>query len=170
MKKVLLILAIVFIQGCATAYQKQGFSGGYTETQLDTNVFKVNFAGNGYTGRERASDFALLRCAELTLDNGYNYFATIDSNQSTTNSSYTTPTQTYGTATAYGNTAYGTSTTYGGQTFHISKPSSSHTIVCFKEKPKGFSYNAKFIKKSLKAKYGLVDPIVKKETHNNAVK
>jgi hypothetical protein len=153
----ILSLALV-LSSCATAYQKEGATGGYTETQLDTNVFQVTFSGNGYTARQRATDFALLRSAELTLENGYNYFVIIDANQYSKNSSYTTPTTTYGSATAYGNTAYGSATTYGGQTYHISKPRASNTIVCFKEKPEGFSYNANFIENSLKEKYQLNKP------------
>lgn len=157
MKPLAILVIALSIQACATAYQKQGFSGGYTETQLDENVFKVSFAGNGYTGREKASDFALLRSAEVALEHGFQYFVAIDSEQYSRNSTYTTPTQTYGTATVYGNTAYGQATTYGGQTYHISKPRSSHTIICFKEKPEGFAYNAAFIQKSMKEKYGIVD-------------
>ena len=53
--------------GCATAYQPQGLSGGFTETQLAPDVWRVSFSGNGYTKGERAEDFAMLRSAELTL-------------------------------------------------------------------------------------------------------
>jgi hypothetical protein len=92
-----------------------------------------------------------------------NYFVTFNSQQYSKNSTYTTPTQTYGTASVYGNTAYGSSTAYGGQTYNISKPRASHTIACFKEKPKGFSYNAKFLQKSMKAKYGIINPVIKQQ-------
>jgi hypothetical protein len=155
---VIIILFATFLQGCATSYKANGFSGGYSETQLDENVFKVTFRGNGYTRKERAADFTLLRSAELTLEHGYQYFMVVDSNSSTSRSSYTTPTTSNTTASVYGsgNYAYGnaTTTTYGGQTYNISKPSSSNTIVCFKEKPpSGFSYNANFIFKSMTEKY-----------------
>ena len=49
----------ILLVGCGTAYQKMGFTGGYTETQLGENIFNVSFQGNGYTSRERASDFLL---------------------------------------------------------------------------------------------------------------
>jgi hypothetical protein len=161
----ILVLAVVvalLIQGCATTYQSSGFSGGYSETQLDENVFNVSFRGNGYTGRERVADFTLLRSAELTLEHGYNYFAVIDANSYTSNSTYTTPTTSYTTGSAYGtgNYAYGsaTTTTTGGQTYNISKPSSSNTIVCFKEKPANvFTYNANFIYKNIRQKYDIKD-------------
>lgn len=164
--KDLLVIAIVafLVQGCATGYHSSGFSGGYSETQLDENVFKISFRGNGYTGRERVADFTLLRSAELALENGYKYFVIIDANSYTSNSTYTTPTtsHTTGSAHTYGNHTYGsaTTTTTGGQTYNISKPSSSNTIVCFKEKPEeGFSYNAEFIYKSITQKYGIKKPV-----------
>ena len=135
MRKIGLIAAILILSGCATDYQRQGkalvgwWDGyGYSSTQIDTNVFQVTFNGNAYTGRERASDFALLRSAELALENGYEYFFIIDAQQYSKNSSNATPT---------------TSTT------NIS----TNTIVCFKEKPEEFSYNARFIEKSLQKKY-----------------
>ena len=159
---VLLLLAALFLNACATSYQNTGFTGGYSETQLDENVFKVSFRGNGYTSRERASDFALLRSAELTLQNGYAYFVIVDEESHTRNSTYTTPTTSNTTANVYGsgNYAYGTATTTtsGGQTYNISKPSNSNTIVLFEEKPEsGFSYNAEFIYRELREKYGIKD-------------
>ncbi len=165
MKNLILIAFVVlFLQGCATTYQKSGFSGGYSETQLDENVFNVSFRGNGYTGRERVADFTLLRSAELTIENGYKYFAIIDANSYTSHSTYTTPTtsHTTGSAYGYGNYAYGsaTTTTTGGQTYNISKPSSSNTIVCFKEKPESvYTYNAEFIFKNIRNKYGIKNAV-----------
>ena len=81
MKKILLVLAIgVFIAGCATDYQKDGFSGGFSETQMSENVWRVHFKANGFSSMERATDFCLLRSAELTLENRYKYFAIVNEN------------------------------------------------------------------------------------------
>jgi hypothetical protein len=168
----ILLVSSVLLSGCSTTYESNGFSGGYSETQLDENVFKVAFRGNGYTGRERVDDFTLLRSAELTIQSGYKYFVIVNANSYTSNSTYITPTiattnvnaNSYGTANIYDNNAtynentYGTATTTvsGGQTYNISKPSSSNTIVCFKEKPTtGFSYNAEFIFKNITKKYDI---------------
>jgi len=165
MKNLIVIaITVLILQGCATSYQKTGFSGGYSETQLDENVFTVSFRGNGYTRRERVADFTLLRSAELTLESGFQYFAIIDANSFTSNSTYTTPTTSHTTGTAYGsgNYAYGSATTRttGGQTYNISKPSSSNTIVCFKEKPESiFTYNAIFIYKNIRQKYEIKDAV-----------
>lgn len=165
------LAVIAVLGGCATAYQPKGATGGYWSSQFDSNVFQVTFKGNGYTDREKANDFALLRSAELALENGYQHFVIVDGQQYTKDSSFTTPTtattninsNTYGSAYGNGNTTnyygntYGTATTTvsGGQTFHISRPTASNTIVCFKEKPEGFSYNAEFVARSLRGKYGL---------------
>ena len=157
---IVVFLMVVLVLGCATPYKSSGFRGGYSETQLDENVFKVSFRGNGYTGRERASDFALLRCSELALQHGYKYFVVVDASTYSSNSTFTTPTTSRTTANAYvyGNQAHGNATTIttGGQTYTISKPSASNTIVCFVEKPdEGFSYNAEFIFRSISEKYGI---------------
>ena len=162
MMKLLPLLFIgVLLSGCATAYQPQGLSGGYSETQLGENLFQVSFRGNGYTRSERASDFALLRSAEVTMGNGFRYFIVVESGKDSSLSTYTTPTQSYttGSAYSYGNTAFGsaTTTTYGGQTYMIRKPSTINTILCFTEKPEvaGFVFDAEFVTKSLQQKYGL---------------
>jgi hypothetical protein len=162
MRALIAVFFTVFLSACATTYQPDGFSGGFSETQLDTNVFRVSFRGNGMTRAERAEELALLRSAELTLKNGFTHFVVIYSQSRERHGSYTTPTQSYTTAnaTAYGNSAYGTAqtTTYGGQTIHISRPSTTNTIMCFKGKPdiQGLVYDAQFLCNSLGGKYEAV--------------
>tara|TARA_R110001583_G_scaffold70105_1_gene198658 strand:+ start:96 stop:593 length:498 start_codon:yes stop_codon:yes gene_type:complete len=165
MKKLLTILLVAIImQGCATTYQSNGYTGGYSETQLDENVFKVSFRGNGFTRKDRTEDFTLLRSAELAIKNGYNYFVIINGGTDISTSTHTTPTTYNTTASVYGsgNYAYGTARTtqYGGQSYNVSKPSTSNTIVCFKEKPKDvMSYNANFIYKNVRNKYDIQDDL-----------
>lgn len=176
----IILLSLVYI-GCATPYQKDSLMGGFSETQLNENTFLVNFRGNGYTNRQRARDFTLLRSAELALENGFQYFIVVDSSNYLEQSSYTTP----GTATTTGNisgTSYGnvygnsygynnnyqlnttsnyqlnSTTTYTPPTTHIiSKPGSTNKIVCFKNKPdiNGEVFNAQLIYSSLQRQYGL---------------
>lgn len=151
-------LLALFFCGCATPYQQSGLIGGFSETQLDDNAWTVTFKGNGYTSRERATDFNLLRCAELCIENGYKYFVIVDGKEYSKQGSYTTPTSSYttGSAYAYGNNVYGSATTqnYGGHTYNISKPTTSNTILCFKDKPaiNAMVYNAEFIRKSIREK------------------
>jgi hypothetical protein len=162
---------ILALGGCATAYEPNGWSGGFAESQLDTNVFNITFKGNEYTDREKANDYALLRSAEVALQNGYQYFVIIDAQEYSEDSTYVTPTTSttnahsnasgaaydIGDVTIYNGNRNGTSTTTvsGGQTYDISKPRTSNTIVCYNDKPAGFSYNAQLVATSLKQKRGI---------------
>ncbi len=158
---IILVTFAVILSGCATPYHKKGLMGGFSETQLGENIFRVTFKGNGFTSPERASDFTLLRSAEVALENGFKYFIIVDSEKYTEIEAFTTPTTSYTTGSVYGDGSYAhinaTTTTYGGQTYFISKPSSTNTIVCFKEKPKidGVVYDAELIVRSIRDKYGI---------------
>lgn len=162
MKALVAVFFTFFLSACATPYKTDGFMGGFSETQLERNVFRVSFRGNAFTRPERVEEMTLLRSAELALKNGFTHFAIIDSQSRVKLGSVTTPTQSYSTAnvTAYGNSAYGSAqtTTYGGQTLNYAKPSTTNTIICFKEKPdiKGLIYNAQFLCNSLGGTYGVV--------------
>jgi len=160
-KIVVLALVGLILAGCATPYQSQGLIGGFSETQLDENVFQVSFKGNAYTSSERAADFTLLRSAELTMENGYRYFIIVDSVRDSQAGAYTTPTRSHTTGSVYGagNYAYGSAftTTTGGQTYFYSKPRSTNTIVLFREKPEidGLVYDAKFVSGSIRQKHDI---------------
>lgn len=166
MRTISLIAVMLILSGCgATPYQRigaggyLGASGGYSSTQLDANVFEVMFKGNSDTSRNRANNFVLLRSAELAIENGYEYFVIIDTQQYSKNSIFTTPTTSTTKITPnIDGTATAKTIMDGGKTHLVSEPRSSKTIVCFNEKPEGFSYNARFIEKSLKKKYQLNKP------------
>jgi hypothetical protein len=66
------VCLIVFLSGCATPY---GTLGGSSETQLAPDSYRVLFSPTGYISWDLAYKVALLRCAELTVENGYRYFA-----------------------------------------------------------------------------------------------
>jgi len=139
----------VALGGCATGYHRERFSGGFSETQLDYNMWRVSFAGNGYTNSERAADFALLRGAELALNGGFTHFAIADAASSTSDALITTPTQSFTTGAH--------TTTYGGYTFVVSAPTATNTIVCFNGKPdiQAIVYDAHFVYESITHKYGI---------------
>lgn len=130
------ILTLIILSGCATSYQPNAITGGYSETQLSENSFSVNFRGNGYTSRERVEDFTLLRSSELALKNGFNYFVL-----------------------ASDNIDYDYSVdSYSKKNYDVTKyPTSSYKIICFKEKPSGniMVYSAEFISKNIKDKYSI---------------
>jgi hypothetical protein len=162
-----LSIFIFVISGCTgTAYQKSGLTGGFSETKLGENMYQVNFRGNGFTSRERAADFTLLRSAELTINEGYQYFSITSGESSTDISFHKTParTRTDFNATTYGNSYTNTAQTYGtartrttgGQVYSVSSPRQSNTIIMFHEKPDDIEpYDARFIYQSIRKKYGM---------------
>jgi hypothetical protein len=161
MLKLLSVTGVVLLLASCTPYQQSGFMGGYDETQLSENMFSVNFRGNAYVSSSRAEDYTHLRSAEVTLENGFRYFAIVDSNSQISSSSYSVPTTatTTGSALTTGNvTNFNANTTYsGGGTYSVSKPNAKNTIVCFKEKQNNIMglFDAVFVSKSLRKKYDL---------------
>jgi len=151
-RSVFLLSFVLIVTSCATPYQAANFVGGFSETQLDIDLFTISFNGNGYTSSERASDFALLRCADLSLENNYLFFKIIDS-QSNIKTTYSVTTDSNYDANSFGRSIYGNSTSRTNvQT--IEKPTISITIRLLKEKADG-TYSASFISKSIRAKYSI---------------
>lgn len=62
------------LAGCVTAYQPLGATGGYKDQRLEKDTYEVSFFGNGNTSRQAVFKYFLHRCAELTLEQGYEYF------------------------------------------------------------------------------------------------
>lgn len=157
---IVVMVGATVLSGCATAYQQQGFSGGYSETQLAPDVFRVNFKGNGYTSAERTQDFALLRAAESSLEKGFRYFALLDGSASSKTSTFITPgsSTTTGSFSGVGNSvSYSGQSTYTpGQMFFISKPEAGLLVKGFTTQPKDvYTFDAEFLRQSLKRKYNL---------------
>ena len=81
------------LAGCATPtpYQPnipgQKTSGGYSEVRIEPNRWRVTFAGNSLTARETVEGYLLFRAAELTVQQGYDWFSIVD--RSTQRSGYT---------------------------------------------------------------------------------
>jgi hypothetical protein len=64
---VLMHAMALLVSGCATSYQPESFTGGFTDVMTAPDSALVTFKGNGYTGTDRVIQMAMLRCAELTL-------------------------------------------------------------------------------------------------------
>lgn len=170
MKTSFCFLCAVLLAGCATPYSSQGLFGGFSDTRLAPDLFRVTFCGNGYTSSERVQDFALLRACELTLSNRFTCFALLDSRAGCTSSSYTTP-ATAETITSGGGTTYGTLnqgqyyghtylnttsyTTYTpGQTHTFYHPNAGLLFQTFRDKPETlFTFDAAFLRDQLSTKY-----------------
>jgi len=153
----ILIITLVLL-GCSTAYQSDGFTGGYIETRLAPDIYEVTFNGNGYTSARQTKDFAMLRAAELCQKNGYKYFVVIGRENSVSKQTYQTAGQTYTTYPAHVNgTYYGSSINVPGQTYEFEKPSSDMTIKMLKDKPVNVDvfFDAAYIISSLKSQYNI---------------
>lgn len=83
LKPVLLAAAAALaLSACATAtpYAPAGADSryGYSEQRIDSDRFRINFAGNSVTSRDQVEMGLLLRAAELTRESGYDWFATVN--------------------------------------------------------------------------------------------
>lgn len=81
--RVVITCAFLVVAGCATDYQKNGLTGGFAEKQLDGNIWRVGFSGNGYTNYETVQTYWLYHCAELALANGHSGFEILSNIQLT---------------------------------------------------------------------------------------
>lgn len=94
---VAVLLAGAGLAACATAtpYQPnvpgQAVSGGFSDQRLDATHFRVTFAGNSLTSRETVERYLLYRAAELTADQGYDWFATVEKQVDRSSRTYVTP-------------------------------------------------------------------------------
>lgn len=158
----LILLGVICGFGCATPYKSAGIMGGFSQRRLAEDMFRVNFRGNGYTSRERTQDFAMLRASELTLENGFKFFAVIDEENTTRVSTYTTSGTAHTTGSAFVNgpfVTYSGHTTYDPPTTHfIFKPRTGLLVRCFPEKPDGvYVFDAAFVRESIRAKFKIRD-------------
>lgn len=70
-------VALLLFSGCTTGYNRMNafsITGGFSDKALGKDVWRVEFSGNGYTTSETAQCFWLYRCAELTLEQGFDGF------------------------------------------------------------------------------------------------
>ena len=90
-------LLAVGLTACATPtpYQPdirgQATSGGFSEVRLENNRFRVNFQGNTLTSRETVEGYLLYRAAELTVQNGYDWFAIVQRDTDKQSRTYVEP-------------------------------------------------------------------------------
>ena len=116
----LLASAMLVVAGCVTetAYRPATGSGferaGYSDRMIEPNRFMVSFAGNSYTSRDTVERYLLYRSAELTVQQGYDYFILSDRNTDKRTRTYATPSFAGG---PYGYGYWGPSWRYRGRGF-----------------------------------------------------
>jgi hypothetical protein len=140
---ILIFLLISVLSACATPPQPGNYHERISSTRLGTDSFIVSYSRT--SDDQQIIDLALLRSAEISLQNGFNYFIVINTD---TSSAIDTDTSSAGTEF----------TLHNGLRLQHANPGATNTIVCFKHKPAGAAYVALFVKASLRAKYGLDQP------------
>ena len=104
------LLSTVALAGCATPTTYRPIDGpgrystGFTDHQIATNRFVVTFAGNSVTTRERVERYLLFRAAELTVQNGADYFSFVDRDTERKTDTYV---DNFGSGFGYGGYGYG---------------------------------------------------------------
>ena len=83
---IIVVYLSIFLVACSTGYRSLNDSGGYWDERIDStsNRFKIGYDGNKWHSdpinrKERVIDLALLRSAEVALENGFKYFIISDS-------------------------------------------------------------------------------------------
>jgi hypothetical protein len=79
LKTCVLVALLGSLQSCETIYQPEedysGIShGGYVDTRINANTVIVSFSGNTLTPQRTVEAYLLYRCAQVTVENGYDYF------------------------------------------------------------------------------------------------
>lgn len=127
MKALFLLFVAIILVGCfgATPYQPIRWNGGYMDSKVQQDTWNVGFNANGNTSITTANNYLLYRCAEITVQNGFDYFV-VTAGQSDI---------THAVAGPY------------GHGYTVAKPSFNVTIKCGKgSKPEGnYSYDAREI-------------------------
>lgn len=141
---ILIISMLLLLSACATPYKQASKSTakGYFDTKLQDKVYDVTFNGNSDTNFKKAKDYALLRSAEVCLENGYQTFQIINTeNNSENETALITNTVTYNKGYSYSYSSIASS----------DEPQISIVILC---SPKDdLFFKAKEVRDSLRAKY-----------------
>jgi len=67
--------ALLALASCASPYAQNSGHGGFTDKRIDDSRYLVRYTGNGNTSKEQVWSFWFHRCAELTQEHGFRYFA-----------------------------------------------------------------------------------------------
>ncbi len=85
------------LAACATPTPYQPFvrgqttGGGFSDSKLEANRYRVSFAGNSLTTRETVEGYLLYRAAELTVQSGYDWFSIVERDTDKKVSTYVEP-------------------------------------------------------------------------------
>ncbi len=132
MKKLAAVCIALTLSACATPYGKYGLLGGFTDSRIDENTFSISVDTNGYTKQQTTSMQAMYRAAELTVENGYDYFVITNDSKNPTGMTINMPGSSYTTVNSFGNTATARTTYNPGAAIPMVFPNSTLVIKSFK--------------------------------------
>ncbi len=125
--KYIVLIGSLALAACATGYHPYNYAaGGFRSTQLDVDVFKIEFLGNEFTDSSIAGDYGLLRSAEVCLENHYPYYKLLSGEQ-----------------------------VENQKGVGLTQGRGIYTVKCLKEKSDGLARDASITKNSLRKKYDL---------------
>ena len=103
---VMLGAAALLIAACATSTPygpaADGKGYGFSDQRIESNRYRITFRGNSVTPRETVENALLYRAAELTVQQGYDYFIALE-NDTEASKSYSTTSE----PAFYGRYGYG---------------------------------------------------------------
>jgi hypothetical protein len=108
--------ATLLVAGCQTETTFRPATGhgfnseGYSERQIEPGRFLVSFAGNSVTSRDTVERYLFFRAAQLTLQQGFDYFVMADRDTKLRSRTYSTPDAFGGGFGGFGGPGWG----YGG--------------------------------------------------------
>lgn len=130
LKRIAAFLLMAGLTACSTPYQDMGLLGGVSATRIDTNTVQISGKGNAYTAAATIQQYVLLKAADETLADGYDFFVLVSASDASRSGAFYVPGQTTsyttGNASIVGNNIYGQTTTHTyttpGSTFAFVKP------------------------------------------------
>lgn len=76
------VFALLLLAACATStpYAPAGELEryGFSEQRIEDDRYRITFRGNSLTKRETVENYLLYRAAEVTVENGYDFFEMIE--------------------------------------------------------------------------------------------
>jgi len=99
MKKLLIFFCMTWLYACGSSSPYLEADGardfGYSESRITDNRYRVTFKGDADTTSDQVKDMALLRAAEITLLNDYDWFRVLtqETQQDSTGTPVTTTTR-----------------------------------------------------------------------------
>lgn len=88
--RIFLIATLLTLGACASSPQyvaaDSASDHGHYERKISENRYRVNYNGSRKTDLQDTRDFALLRAAEITVSEGYEWFQVVDRETATTES------------------------------------------------------------------------------------